>query len=130
MASTPQARLLAFLRQRAPTPGAKVMFKRALQEFVLEYGWWYAPSELPRQIARGTPQECFKNAAYLTIDDDSLIYCERYALFRNVSVPRLHAWVTDGRGRAIDNTWPKCGVDTVGTSLSSFHLLRQHKISC
>src|SRR4051812_43696875 len=75
VASVPQARLLAFLRRSIPTPGAKVVFKRTLQEFVLQYGWWYEPSVLPEQIARGTPQQCYKNATFLTIEDDSLLYC-------------------------------------------------------
>jgi len=83
MARVPQARLLDFLRRSIPMPGAKAVFKRTLQEFVLQYGWWYEPSVLPRQIARGTPQECHKNATFLTLEDDSLIYCEGYALFRS-----------------------------------------------
>jgi hypothetical protein len=119
MARVPQASLLAFLGRSIPTPGAKAVFKRTLQEFVLQYGWWYEPSELPSHIARGTPQECHKNAAFLAIEDDSLIYCEGYALFRNASAPRLHAWVTDGHGRAIDNTWPKSGVAYAGVPFQS-----------
>ena len=118
-ANVPQARLLAFLRQNMPTPGAKAVFKRTLQEFVLEYGWWYEPSVLPGEIDRGTPQECFKNATFLTVEDDSLIYCEGYALFRSGSAPRLHAWVTDGHGRAIDNTWPQSGVAYAGVPFQS-----------
>jgi hypothetical protein len=78
MASIPEARLLALLRGSIPTPDAKAVFKRTLQEFVLQYGWWYEPRVLPEQIARGTPQECYKNATFLTIEDDSLIYCEGY----------------------------------------------------
>jgi hypothetical protein len=119
MASVPEARLLAFLRQNAPTPVTNAEFKRTLQEFVLQYGWWYEPSVLPARIAPGTPQECCKNAAFLTVDDDSLIYCEGYALFRSGSAPRLHAWVTDGSGRAIDNTWPKSGVAYAGVPFRS-----------
>jgi hypothetical protein len=119
MASAPQARLLAFLRQSVPAPGAKAIFKRTLREFVLEYGWWYEPSVVPGWIAPGTPQECFKNAAFLTVDDDSLIYCEGYALFSGDSAPRLHAWVTDGNGCAIDNTWPQSGVAYAGVPFQS-----------
>jgi hypothetical protein len=73
LASVPQARLLSFLQRSVPTPGAKAVFRRTLQEFVLQYGWWYEPSALPRQIVRGTPQECHKNATFLAIEDDSLI---------------------------------------------------------
>jgi hypothetical protein len=46
--------------------------------------------------------------------DDSLIYCEGYALFKGSSLPTLHAWVTDGQGTAIDNTWPQAGVAYAG----------------
>jgi hypothetical protein len=119
VSSFPQARLLAFLRRNAPTHGGEPVFKRTLPEFVLQYGWWYEPSVLPKQIARGTPQECFNNATFLTVEDDSLIYCEGYALFRSDSEPRLHAWVTDGQGRAIDNTWPHSGVAYAGVPFQS-----------
>jgi hypothetical protein len=119
VASVSKARLLAFLRQNISTPSDEVGFKCTLQEFVLQYGWWYKPSVLPKQIARGTPQECFNNATLLTVEDESLIYCEGYALFTSGSEPRLHAWVTDGHGRAIDNTWPQSGVAYAGVPFQS-----------
>jgi hypothetical protein len=119
MANVAQARLLDFLRRGEPPPSTKAILKRTLQEFVLEYGWWYEPTVLPKQIAPGTPQECFKNATFLAIEDDSLIYCEGYALFKSGSAPRLHAWVTDGHGRAIDNTWPQSGVAYAGVPFQS-----------
>jgi hypothetical protein len=119
VANIAQARLLAFLRRNIPMAAGQTVFKRTLQEFVLQYGWWYEPSALPGPIARGTPQECFKNATFLTVDDDSLIYCEGFALFRSGSEPRLHAWVTDGYGRAIDNTWPHAGVAYAGVPFQS-----------
>jgi hypothetical protein len=118
-ADIPQSRLLAFLRRSIPMPCARVAFERTLQEFVLEYGWWYEPSVLPAEIARGTPQQCYKNATFLTIEDESLIYCEGYALFTRDSAPRLHARVTDGHGRAIENTWPQSGVAYAGVPFQS-----------
>jgi hypothetical protein len=111
--------LLEFLRRSAATPAAKAILKRTFQEFVLEYGWWYEPSELDLNIATGTPQECHKNATDLALADDSLIYCEEYALFKSGSLPTLHAWVTDGQGRAIDNTCPKPGVAYAGVPFKS-----------
>ena len=93
--------------------------KRTFQEFVLEYGWWYEPAEPDVTIPKGTPQQCHTNATNLTLDDDSLIYCEGYALFESGSQPTIHAWVTDGRGRAIDNTWPKPGVAYAGVPFRS-----------
>jgi len=130
MAGAAQARLLDFLLQSEAQPTAKAILKRTLQEFVLEYGWWYEPGALPGKISRGTPQECHKNATLLTVEDDSLIYCEGYALFRDASAPRLHAWVTDGEGRAIDNTWPQSGVAYAGVPFQSLFVtmttLRNH----
>lgn len=106
--------LLEFLRSSQPTPAAKALLKRTMQEFVLDYGWWYEPVKLPEHIALGTPQECHKNALDLATDDDSLIYCEGYALFEGSSLPTIHAWVTDGQGKAIDNTWSPSGVAYAG----------------
>ncbi len=56
----------------------------------------------------------------LLLPDDSLIYCEGYALFKNGSLPTLHAWVTDGKGRAIDTTWPQPGVAYAGVPFQTF----------
>jgi len=55
----------------------------------------------------------------LALDDDSLIYCEGYALFKNGSLPVIHAWVTDGHGNAIDNTWSQPGVAYAGVPFKS-----------
>jgi hypothetical protein len=119
MNSDAHDRLLDLLRRSTSTSAASVIFRRTLQEFVLDYGWWYEPAVLPGRFPRGTPQECFRNAAFLALNDESLIYCEGYALFRHGSAPRLHAWVTDGTGRAIDNTWPQCGVAYAGVPFQS-----------
>lgn len=120
MKSSPKAELLHFLRSSEATPAAKRLLKRTFQEFVHEYGWWYEPAEVDGKYAKGTPQQCHKNALDLTIADDSLIYCEGYALLKSGSLPTLHAWVTDGHGRAIDNTWPKPGVAYAGVPFTSF----------
>jgi hypothetical protein len=119
LASVPQARLLDFLPQNIPTPGSGAVFKRSLQEIVLQYGWWYEPSVLARHIAHATPQECFKNATFLAVEDDSLIYCEGDALFSGDSVPWLHVWVTNGHCLAIDNSWPQSGVFYAGVPFQS-----------
>ena len=108
-----QAALLEFLH-RTNTTNAKHLLKRSFQDFILEYGWWYEPVAVPNGIASGTQQECFTNAAELALPDGSLIYCEGYALFKPGMLPTLHAWVTDGQGKAIDNTWPTPGVAYAG----------------
>jgi hypothetical protein len=82
-----QTILLNYLRSIQATPAAKVLLKRTCQEFVLEHGWWYEPVELPKHIALGIPEQCHTNAVDLVLDDDSLIYCEGYALFKESSFP-------------------------------------------
>lgn len=109
-----QNELLAFLQRSEPTPAAKARLKRTCQQFVLDYGWWYEPVELPPQIAPGKPNECHKNATDLMLGDSSFVYCEGYALFDSGGLPVIHAWVTDGNGRAIDNTWSSVGLAYAG----------------
>lgn len=130
--TTPKDELFAFLHRNTATPAAKALLKRTLQEFVLEYGWWYEPADIEKRFATGTPQQCHKNATDLTLADNSLIYCEGYALFEPGGLPTIHAWVTDGQGRAIDNTWPKPGVAYVGVPFKSLFVnmtaLKNHAI--
>lgn len=113
MTNADQDELVDFLRRNCePSVAARAILKRTIPPFVLDYGWWYKAAKLPKGIAMGTPKECHKNAADLALADDSLIYCEGYALFKSQAV--LHAWVTDRRGRAIDNTWTEPGVAYAG----------------
>jgi hypothetical protein len=114
-----RSELLDFLRQGLPTPMTKAHRKRTLQQFVFEYGWWYAPIELPKRFRLGMSSECHKNAVDLMLSDESPIYCEGYALFESGTSPVIHAWVTDGKGRAIDNTWPHPGVAYAGVPFRS-----------
>lgn len=114
-----EAKLLSFLGSSELPTAARATLKRSIQEFVLQHGWWYQPIEVPKQISLGTPQECHTNAIDLTLADETLIYCEGYALFRDSSQPRIHAWVTDGKGNAIYNTWPQPGVVYAGVPFTS-----------
>lgn len=114
-----QTQLLDFLRYKPPTPSAEAILKRTAQQFILDYGWWYEPAELPHDMAVGTMGRCLVNAAQLMLDDSSLVYCEGFAQFSDQSVPVVHAWVTDGRGRAIDNTWPRPGAAYAGVPFKS-----------
>ena len=91
-------------RLRAGNPRRHPGWKRTRYEFILEYGWWYEPSLLPKGVEGASPGECFKNAFDLALDDDSLVYCEGVVLDAEASLPVHHAWVTDGTGQAIDNT--------------------------
>jgi len=121
--SVPQAELLDFLRNVQPTAAAvKAGLKRTLQQFVVEQGWWYEQVKLTEGICRGPEQQCLSNAMQLMIDGDSLVYCEGFALYQNGSVPVLHAWVTDGQGHAIDNTWRSPGVAYAGVPFKSLYV--------
>ena len=124
--------LLNFLRNSQPTAAAKALLKRTFQQFVLDYGWWYEPAEISKQMTLGSPNQCHKNAVDLMLADESLIYCEGYALFQSGTIPTIHAWVTDGQGRAIDNTWPQPGVAYAGVPFRSLFVnmtaLKNHAI--
>jgi hypothetical protein len=132
MTAKHQIELLAFLQSSEPTPAAKAVLKRTCQQFVLEYGWWYEPVDLPKRITLGTPEQFHTNASNLMLAENSLIYCEGYALFESGMTPTIHAWVTDGRGRAIDNTWSKPGVAYAGVPFKSLFVsmttLKNHAI--
>ena len=108
-----QSTLLDFLHRINAMSGANPLFRRSLHDLILEYGWWYEPVEVPKGIVTGERKQCFTNAAELALPDCSLIYCEGYAIFKT-GHPRLHAWVTDGKGNAIDNTWPTPGISYAG----------------
>jgi len=114
-----QNTLLNYLRSIQATAAAKAFLKRTSQQFVLEHGWWYEPVQLSDHLAIGTPEQCLTNAVNLVLDDGSLIYCEGYALYNEKSLPVIHAWVTDGNGNAIDNTWPLPGVAYAGVPFKS-----------
>ena len=109
-----RAAMLEFLRKTQAPPNARPVLKRSFLDFILEYGRWYEPSVVPTGFATGTRKQCFRNAADLAQPDGSLVYCEGYALFKAGMFPVPHAWVTDGQGRAIDNTWPTPGVAYAG----------------
>lgn len=109
-----QQQLYDQLLNREPTQAAKETFKRTFERFVLDYGWWYEPAPLPENTATGTQQQCHKNAHELAMEHEQFIYCEGFALFKDGGTRTLHAWVTDGSGRAFDNTWPQPGVAYAG----------------
>lgn len=114
-----QTNLLNDLMSHEATPAARAILKRTIQQFVFEYGWWYEPVEVPKDIAAGQLHHCHKNAAVLADEGKALVYCEGFAVFKPGMSPTLHAWVTNGQGSAIDNTWPKPGVAYAGVPFKS-----------
>lgn len=114
--------LLSFPRTEAATKAQR----RSPMEFVIQHGWWYDPCDVPVDYEQGTIQECHKNAQILANERDSLIYCEGFALANADSSPVLHAWVTDGTGKAIDTTWDKPGVVYAGVPFRTLFV----RLSC
>jgi hypothetical protein len=91
----------------------KGFLKRTSRQFVLDFGWFYKPGPLPQGVVLANEGECFNNALILALADPKLIYVEGFAALDGG--PRtFHAWVTDGTGRAIDNTWVTPGVVYAG----------------
>jgi hypothetical protein len=101
-------------------------WKRTKYEFLLEHGWRYRPSRLPKHIKRGEKNECFNNAFELALNDHSLTYCEGFVLNRTGKLPIHHAWVTDGTGRAIDNTLVESASAYFGVPFNTAFLCRYY----
>lgn len=76
-----------------------------LERFVLKNGKGFTGSKLPEGVERGTPKECFANAFNLALTNSDYQYVEGFAGHRNLPLPIHHAWVIDGDGNVIDNTW-------------------------
>ncbi|CAB4122544.1 hypothetical protein UFOVP28_12 [uncultured Caudovirales phage] len=64
-----------------------------------------AGQALPSMYERGTPKECFKNAGQHALWNNSLTYCEGFAISKRLGIPIHHAWLVDGDGGVIDTTW-------------------------
>jgi hypothetical protein len=91
----------------------KQILVRTSSQFVRDYGWFYTPAPLPKGVPLGTKAECYNNALKLALDNPNFTYVEGFAIGRG-GVRIHHAWVTDGTGRAIDNTWNRPGLVYAG----------------
>lgn len=111
---------LRLLRQLQAEDGTdpKGYLKRTSCQFVLDYGWFYEPGPFPQEVERGVEGECYNNAFRLALQDKSLVYVEGFATGKS-GLRIHHAWVTDGTGRAIDNTWRKPGIVYAGVPFTT-----------
>lgn len=67
-----------------------------IESFVLRHADVEGPgSPLPNGVNRGTPKECFRNAATMTMGKPRFDYCEGYAVHKDIAFPFLHAWCID-----------------------------------
>lgn len=94
----------------------------SVEDFVLKYGWWYRPTELPARIGYGESGWSFENASRLAIKDRGLVYCEGFVLAEHPA-PLLQAWVTDGDGQVIDNTGDTIGLVYLGVPFKTGYVL-------
>jgi hypothetical protein len=110
--------MLRELRDQYINP--KHILKRTSRQFVLDYGWFYTPMPLHTGVKLSKKAECYNNALNLTLDDPTLVYVEGFAIGK-AGVPVSHAWATDGKGHAIDNTWasPSLFVNLTGVKNKS-----------
>ena len=74
-----------------------------MEDYLLEHAQWYTWAPLPKNIARGTPQRCFRNSFNLASRRKKLRYVEGIALS---VIPTHHAWNVGEAGTVIDSTWP------------------------
>lgn len=65
-------------------------------------------------IRQGEMKQCFMNAYKLSDQYRTLVYCEGYAVPKNIHLPILHAWVVTPCGHVIDNTWREAGAAYYG----------------
>jgi hypothetical protein len=88
---------------------------RCPRDFALREGQFFEPRQLPKEIDRGIPNECFRNA-FLAALNRKLPYVEGYALDSSQSsLPILHAWNLDRDGCVVDTTWETVGSAYLGT---------------
>jgi len=97
--------LREMIRQRADQMRGAFSRPLAMDAFLAEKGQAFTPQALPAWMARGTPKECFSNAANLVIDGAAPFYAEGYAMRPDIGLPIHHAWAADSEGRVIDPTW-------------------------
>ena len=99
-------------------------FKTAPAQLLLDNGRPFYINENTFSGRRGTPKECYKNAALAVLDNPKLTYVEGQMAFHGVPID--HAWCVDQQGNVVDPT-VKDGEDTAyfGIPISTEYLKRQ-----
>jgi hypothetical protein len=75
-----------------------------LERFILRNGDEYKGRKLPKGYRRGTPKECYANAARLVGEKPGLRYVEGFVWRDSLPLAIQHAWCIDAKGRVIDVT--------------------------
>jgi len=90
---------------------------------VLQLGRFWSPAPLKEQPDKGLPRECYSNSwDMVTLESSRLTYCEGWAVADLVgmgapyalTLPTLHGWVLDERGRVLEATWEVPGLVYIG----------------
>ena len=84
------------------------------EELILDCGVEMIVSPLPEGIEPGLPKNCYYNCFQLLREDTNLIYCEGYALYPNLVLPLLHAWLIYPSRRVIEPTWDEPDIVYLG----------------
>ena len=77
----------------------------SLEAFVLRNAWPETVGQpRPKGVRRGTPKECFANAANLVTSRTDLFYMEGFCMGDSIPLPFHHAWAVDAAHRVIEPT--------------------------
>ena len=96
------------------------------EKFILDHGTEYTFRPLPKKYRAGPERYCFMNAARLALSSRELIYVEGFGSSEILcSIPALHAWCIDARGRVVDPTWTDPTSTYVGITISDELLMAE-----
>jgi hypothetical protein len=97
----------------------KMVLSPLIEKLLAGDGKFYTPQTLPSQYSKGTPKNCFQDAANLAMDHPDLTYVEGYAT--TGIIPVHHAWCADKDGKVIDPTWAALGDNDEGIEHRSYY---------
>jgi len=76
---------------------------RGDKNYIAAYGEEFKAQQLPADVEKGKPKECYKNASLLVMQRSDLTYAEGYATSHGLTF--MHAWAVDKAGNVVDPTW-------------------------
>ncbi|MDJ0718464.1 MAG: hypothetical protein QNJ54_30270 [Prochloraceae cyanobacterium] len=87
---------------------------QSFEELILKIGVDLKAIDLPEDIELGMPKSCYWNCQQIIKKQPDLIYCEGYALIKEVPLPFKHAWLINSDKKVIDPTWETPGLEYIG----------------
>ncbi len=119
-----------FIKKNHPQPNWKYS---SFEELVLDIGMEMLPIALTSNIKPAKPKSCYFNCLEIIKKRLNFIYCEGYAIRKEVSLPLRHAWLLPpNKKAALDPTWVPAGIEYIGVPFNnkwvqSFWKLRNQK---